>query len=248
MSPTSAGAPLRIAHGYGNSRELVQIALEDRVDVIEADVRLRGGRLRLGHERRLPLLPLLFGRRPRGQSPRSRLAFALGPWQVRLDSGPFPLDEMLAMVTGKCGLLLDLKSPLMAGNRRRFVEALLAILRQFNQTGVRLCGDWPLLDEVRGAALPELKVYYSVADRRRWQAFVRRVEGGDPIRGVSLRARLLDEPTAGFLRGRGVEVFCWPVDSGAEAARVTALGAAGIISYDLAVLAATGEAAGDERR
>jgi glycerophosphoryl diester phosphodiesterase len=247
MSPTSAGAPLRIAHGYGNSRELVQIALEDRVDVIEADVRLRGGRLRLGHERRLPLLPLLFGRRPRGQSPRSRLAFALGPWQVRLDSGPFPLDEMLAMVTGKCGLLLDLKSPLMAGNRRRFVEALLAILRQFNQTGVRLCGDWPLLDEVRGA-LPESKVYYSVAGRHRWQAFVRRVEGGDPVRGISLRASLLDASTAQFLQERGIEVYCWPMDSSAEAARVTALGAAGIISYDLAVLAATGGAAGDERR
>jgi glycerophosphoryl diester phosphodiesterase len=247
MSSTPAGAPLRIAHGYGNSRELVQIALENRVDVIEADVRLRGGRLRLGHARRLPLLPLLFGRRPRGQSPRSRLAFALGPWQVRLDSGPFPLNEMVAMVTGKCGLLLDLKSPWLAGNRRRFVEALLAIMRQFNQTGVRLCGDWPLLNAVR-RALPESKVYYSVADRRRWQAFVRRVEGGDPIRGVSLRARLLDEPTARFLRGRGVEVLCWPVDASAEAARVTALGAAGIISYDLAVLAATGEAAGDERR
>jgi len=49
-------------------------------------------------------------------------------------------------------------------------------------------------------------------------------------------------------RERGVEVFCRPVDSNAEAARVTALGAAGIISYDLAVLAATGGAAGDERR
>ena len=48
-------------------------------------------------------------------------------------------------------------------------------------------------------------------------------------------------------RERGVEVFCRPVDSNAEAARVTALGAAGI-SYDLAVLAATGGAAGDERR
>ena len=247
MTSTPAGAPLRIAHGYGNSRELVRIALENRVDVIEADVRLRGGRLWLAHDRRLLFWGLLFGRRAPGRPSLPLWAFLLGRRRLRLGSDRFPLEELPAMVAAKCGLLLDLKSPWLAGNRRRFVEALLAMLRASDQTAVRLCGDWPLLDGVR-RAIPDSRVYYSVADRRRWRAFVRRVENGDPIRGVSLRASLLDASTARFLRDRGIEVFCWPVDDYAEAARVTALGAAGIISYDLAVLAAIGGATGEERR
>jgi hypothetical protein len=112
---------------------------------------------------------------------------------------------------------------------------------------VRLCGDWPLLDEMR-RALPESKLYYSVADRRRWRALVRRVGAGDRIRGVSLHAALFDPSTARFLQEHDIEVFCWPVDNKAEAARVTGLGAAGIIGYDPAVLAETGGAAGEGLR
>ncbi len=93
-----------------------------------------------------------------------------------------------------------------------------------------------------------MKLYYSVADKRRWRAFVRRIENGDGIRGVSLRARFFDEATSRFLAEKGVEVICWPVDSKAEAARVTALGAAGITSYDLRLLAAIGGATAEERR
>ena len=247
MSSTPVGAPLRIAHGYGNSRELARLALENRVDIIEGDVRLRSGRLWLGHERRLPLLPVLFGRRPRGRTSPDRWALALGRWEVRLDTDPLPSEELPVMVAGKCDLLLDLKCPLLAGNRRRFAEDVLAILHASDRTTIRLCGDWPLVDEVRRAT-PDSRLYYSVADHRRRQALIRRIESGDPIRGISLRASLFDTSTADFLRGRGVEVFCWPVDDYSEVARVTALGAAGIISYDLAVLAAIGGAATEERR
>jgi glycerophosphoryl diester phosphodiesterase len=231
-----AQAPLRIAHGFGNSRELVRIALESDVDVIEADVRLRGDRLWLGHELRLPLLPILIGRRATNQLAAHR-AFRLGPWEMRLDTDPLPLEELLAMVGGRCRLLLDIKGRRKA---REFVEALIEPLRRHNQAETtRLCGDWPPLDEARGVA-PEVSAYYSVADRRRWRALVRRLDEGDPIRGVSLRAGLLDGSTAEFLRTRGLEVFCWSVEDEAEAARVIALGADGIISSDLAVLSAIG--------
>jgi glycerophosphoryl diester phosphodiesterase len=147
------------------------------------------------------------------------------------------------MVAGKCGLLLDLKSPLLARNRRRLVGLLIPVLRRSDQTAIRLCGDWPLLDAVR-RVLPESCVYYSVADGRRRRALVRRLEESDDVSGVSLRARLFDESSAALLRGKGVEVFCWPVDDLAEAGRVIALGAGGIISDNLAVLAAIGRSEG----
>jgi len=231
------GAPLRIAHGFGNSRELIRIALESRVDVIETDVRSRGGHLWLGHELRLPLLPVLVGRRPGNGPPPGRRALPLGPWEARLDTDPLPLEELLMMVAGQRQLLLDLKG---SHNAREFVEALVGPLRRQRQVETaRLCGDWPLLDEARRVA-PQVRIYYSVADRRRWQALVRRLEAGDPIRGVSLRAGLLDGSTAEFLRTREVEVFCWSVEDDAEATRVAGLGADGVVSSDLAVLSAIG--------
>lgn len=211
-----AGQPvLRIAHGFGNGRERVAFALQERVDAVEADVRLRRGRLWLAHGRALPIWPCFV-------------------------AGSFPLGELPPMVAGKCGLLLDLKSPRMKGNRRRFVEALAAALRAVDEPGsVRLCGDWPLLDEMRSVA-PELRTYYSVADRRRWRALLRRLRNDGSVRGVSMKAGLFDEPAARFLRDRNVEVFCWVIDDLAEARRVIGLGAGGIISDDLKLLAATG--------
>jgi hypothetical protein len=58
------GAPLRIAHGFGSSRELLRTALKSRVDVIETDVHSRGESPWLGHEHRLPLPPILLGGQP----------------------------------------------------------------------------------------------------------------------------------------------------------------------------------------
>lgn len=243
----TSGAPLRIAHGFGNSRESARIALEDGVDVIEADVRLRANRLWLGHERRLPLLPILLGKRPLHPTPRAHSALSLGSWRARLDIDPLSLEELLATVAGRCGLLLDLKSPRRQSDVHRFVEILVGLLRRLDRAETaRLCGDWPLLDEARRVA-PECRVYYSVGDRRRWDALVRRLRRGDPIRGVSLHAGLLDRPTVDYLRDRGLEVFCWPVDDAAEAARVAKLGVDGIISSDLAILARTILPSGDER-
>jgi len=235
-------APLRIAHGFGNSRELVRVALENDIDVVEADVRLRGDALRLGHDQRLPLLPVLLDRRPLSPPLPPKPSLSFGPWQVRLDIHALSLEELLAMVAGRCRLLLDLKHPRKASDVPRFVENLVGLLRQFQLAGeTYLCGDWPLLDEARRQG-SESAVYYSVADRSRWQALVCRIEDGEKMAGVSLRSTLLDSQTAGFLRDNGVRVFSWPVDDRAEAARVLKLGVDGIISNDLAILAASAPA------
>ena len=234
------GGLLRIAHGFGNSRELVRLALERGIEMIEGDVRLGGGRLWVRHDRRLPLLPVLLGRRPRHLPLTPRWALPIGPWHARVDTDPLPLEDLLAMTAGKCGLLLDLKPPRRQADVPTSAKALARLLGEADRAEtVRLCGDWALLDEARRLT-PEYALYYSVGDRDRWRALARRFEEGDPLRRVSIHAGLLDESTAGFLRDRDVEIICWAVYDSAEAARVTALGVKGIISPDLGVLLGDG--------
>jgi len=55
--------PLRIAHGYGNSRRHLALALEGPVDYIEADVWYQGGRVAVRHERKLGHCPSSSTRR-----------------------------------------------------------------------------------------------------------------------------------------------------------------------------------------
>jgi glycerophosphoryl diester phosphodiesterase len=238
--------PLRIAHGYGNTPALIRAALDSRVDLIEGDVRLRRGRLMLAHDRWHLLWWFLTGKRA-GWAVLSLFLFWRSRKRPQVDHGPLPLEDLLAMAAGRRGVLLDLKMPLLSRNRRRFGELLIASLRRLAEgIDVRLSGDWPLLDAIR-QALPEIPLYDSVAGNRRWRAFIWRVEAGDPLKGISLKTRLFDAPTAQFLAGKGIEVLCWPVDDAAEADRVIALGAGGVTSYDLALLARIGGAVEVER-
>jgi hypothetical protein len=231
------GALLRVAHSFGNSRHLVEAAQKSPIDMIEGDVRLRDGRLWLGHDYRLPLLPICVSRR--SLEPPARGLVRFGPWQARLDLNPLPLEGLLEMA-GRCRLLLDLKQSRRSEDASEFVETLAELLRRFDRaTSDCLCGDWPFLDAAR-YLLPETRLYYSVGDRRGWQALVQRLNGGDPITGVSLRSSLFDGSSAHILQSKGVETLCWCVDDPAEAVRVTMLGAGGIISNDLALLAGIG--------
>ncbi len=233
------GARLRIAHAYGNSRQLVEAALKHPIDMIEADVRLRNGRLWLGHDRRLAILPVYIAWR--SLEPPARGLFRFGPWQARFGLNPLPLEELLKMAGG-CRLLLDLKQSHRSEDTTGFVETLAASLRRFGRAASdSLCGDWPFLDAAR-RLLPEARLYYSVGDRDRWEALVRRLNEGDHIGGVSLRSDLFDGSSAGLLQSISVETLCWCVDDPAEAVRVTMLGASGIISNNLALLAGIGEA------
>lgn len=231
------GAPLCIAHNFGNSRELIAVARESHVDMIEADVRLRNGRLWLGHDSRLPLLPIYIG--GRSLKPPARGLLRFGPWQARLSLNPLPLEELLE-IAWRCRLLLDLKQSGRSESVSEFVETLAALLGRLGRTASDcLCGDWPLLDAAR-RLLPEARFYYSVGDRPRWQALVERLDGGDRITGVSLRSTLFDGPSAAILQSKSIETFCWCVDDPAEAVRVAMLGADGIISNDLSLLAQIG--------
>jgi glycerophosphoryl diester phosphodiesterase len=234
-------APPRIAHGFGNSRELVRIALESDIDAIEADVRLRNGTLWLEHDRRLPFLPVLFGRRPPRRSLPGALSFPPGPWHLHFDRHPLRLEELLTSAAGRRRLVLDLKQPRPTSDVSRFVEKLVGLLRRFQlEEETCLCGDWPLLDEARRQESGSAR-YYSVADHARWRLLVRRLDGGEKMDGVSLRSALFDGQSAAYLREKGARVLCWPVDDRVEAKRVLELGAGGIISYDLTLLGSLNE-------
>jgi len=222
--------PLRIAHGYGNSLRGVEAALRGPVDMIEADLWYRKGNIWVRHERRLPLLPILYDSRPQAGGQPQLAGLPLARWYLRLDVKPMPLEQLIEAVGGRRPLLLDLKGPCTAAASQAFVVPLIACLRRFGlEASTRLCGNWPLLDEVRRAA-PELKLHYSVGGMAQFRALLLRLGEGDDI------FSLLDEERARFLQDRELEIYCWPVDDAAEARRLLALGLQGIISYDLALL------------
>ena len=232
------GRPLRIAHAFGNRREGIQKAIAADVDVIEADLWLRAKEIWVRHERRLPLLPILYDRKPPGMR-------SFGPWSltvfpnhyIRLDVNPLRLTELLETTRGKRHLLLDLKDDLPPDRARAYAKALARVVRDAGcAESVIVCGQTRTLDGVREVA-PELDVRYSVERPRHWEAFLRRVEADPTIHGLCLYRKLLTEPVAALLQERGLEVFCWTVDDPEEARRLVALGADGIISNDLTLLA-----------
>jgi len=229
--------PLRIAHGYGNSQRGIEAALNGPVDMIEADVWYKAGRILIQHERSLPLVPILYGLRPRapGRYPLPR-GLPLARWQLRLGLNPLLLEHLIEAVGGRLQMLLDLKGPVAGANAKSFADRLAAYLRDVDQEGkVRVCGNWPLLDAVRRNA-PEIKVHYSVGGRQQYEALLLRLQEGDSIRGISIHASLLDEDNTRFMLDKGIEVYSWPADDIPEARRLIALGVGGIISYDLDLL------------
>lgn len=233
----TAQPPRRIAHAYGNRHHQLQRALPAAVDMIEADLWYQGDNIWVRHERRLPFLPVLYGRRSvgaRGPGPR---ALPLGcRWYATLDLHPMPLEELIQQVGDKGELLLDLKGGYSAADGQRFVDRLVVCLRRFAvEARAHLCGSWPLLDRVRRCA-PELRVCYSVGHLGQWEALVRRLEEGERIEAICIHRHLLNEERARWLHDRGIEFYCWPVDEADEALRLMGLGVDGIISYDLELL------------
>jgi glycerophosphoryl diester phosphodiesterase len=233
-----SGAPLRIAHAYGNTRERLETALEAAVDAIELDVWYRGGEIWVRHEKRLGPLPILVDKRMRGHA-LPPLSLPLGKrWYVRLDFKRLKLDDVLTMVAGKKGLLVDLKGAYRAERNLDFARAVVRTIRKHGaESWVSVCGQfWPVLDDVRREA-PDLEVRYSVERVYQWEKFMRLVGADERVRRVCIEHRFLNEERTRFIEDRGVNLFCWTVDNPDEAQRLVAAGADGIISNDLGLLA-----------
>mgnify|MGYP000154754373 CR=1 FL=1 len=229
------GPPLAIAHAFGNRRELVARALQAGVDVVEVDVWFWGGRFWARHERRLGFMPVLLDRRRCAYHGLGPWALPLGPFYIRLDLAPLPLEEVMRAVSGRALLLWDVKGSHPPSEARRYAHRLRELLRCLDSPpGMIVCGqDWQLLETI-GEHVDGVPFFFTVETPRQWEALL----GNSSLpQGLSLHRALANEARTSYLRGRGIPFLCWTVDDEGEARRLLSLGARGIISNRLDLLA-----------
>lgn len=230
--------PVRIAHAYGNSRRLLRRALESPADMIEADIWYRGGDIYVRHERRTGPLPVLVDRQMRGHRlPPLSLVLWRG-YYLRPEFPPFKLGQLLDAVRDKKRLLLDVKGKYPGRQVGGFAWTLARTIAERNDWGqVSVCGQtYPVLDRLREAA-PQLEVRYSIERADQWKAFKRMAREDGKVRAICIEHRFITAKRARFIEEKGIDLYCWTVDDPAEAKRLVAEGADGIISNDLRLLA-----------
>jgi len=235
MASTSSG-PVRIAHGFGNSRRRLARALSGPVDLIETDVRFEDGKMVVRHERKLGPLPILIDEMTSLQiGSEHGWRLLLWRWFIALQRNPLVLREVLAEAKDKRGLLLDLKGQY--GDREEaLAQALAEMLERMGmEEQVTFCGqNWTLLGHLRAAA-PHLKVHYSIDSADQIRAFQGMLER-DPIRRICLNHSLVEEPLIERLKGLGMTIYTWAVDDLRRARELLEMGVDGIISNSLEML------------
>ena len=242
MSPPTAH-PLRIAHGHGNSRDHLALALDGPADYIEADVWYQGSRLAVRHEHKLGPLPILFDEKPENPSERGpgRVGLPLGRWYVKLQIGGLYLEDVLTLARGRRRVMVDVKGS-RRGREATFARALSRSVRLAGMgDAVTFCGqNWSVLQRLR-LIDPDLRIHYSIGTEPQLAAF-RRVRQDETLRGVCLHQGLVDAQLIDTLKRRSLAIWTWTVDDLARARELVAMGVDGIISNRLDVLEALGEA------
>jgi glycerophosphoryl diester phosphodiesterase len=235
MASTSSG-PVRIAHGFGNSRRRLACALSGPVDLIEADVWFQDGKMVVRHERKLGPLPLLVDERTSLQiGSEHGWRLPLWRWFIALQRNPLALQEVLAKAKDRRGLLLDLKGGY-GGREKALAQALAEMLQRMGmEEQATICGlNWPLVGHLRAAA-PHLKIHYSIGSADELRAFQAMLER-DSVRGICLNQSLAEEPLIERLKGLGITIYTWAVDDLQRARELLELGVDGIISNSLEML------------
>lgn len=230
--------PVRIAHAYGNSRGLLRRALAANIDVIEADVWYRARDIWVRHERRLGPIPLLLDKQMAGHR---LLPLSLALWRgyyLRPEFPPLRLSGLLAATQGKKRLLLDVKGHYTARQAAAFARTLAARITEHGaETWAAVCGQvYAVLDNLREVA-PQIEVRYSVERPTQWKTVKHMISSGASTSGLCMQRRLATEKRLRLLAEQGIGVYCWTVDDIEEARRLLGLGAEGIISNNLALLA-----------
>ena len=206
--------PLAIAHRAGNQLHLLERAKAIGADLAELDLWLHRGRLEVRHAQTLGPLPLL----------RERWRPVPG-WGPRLE-----LDAVIETAGRDLRLMVDLKSPSLALSK--------AVVATFER---RLPGapyavttrEWALLAPFEGSA--HVRLLPSAAWLGELAALM--PELGKRYRALSLHRTLAQPATMRELAGRGVAVYVWPVNSPAALKHARAVGAAGVNSDNLDLLA-----------
>ena len=205
----SAQRPALIAHGGGNSRAAFEATLQSGADLVEVDLWVHNGSFESRHERRLPLLPLLFD-----------------SWALRIPPRrPLPLLELLDACHGRMGVLLDLKN-----RTREAIELVRLSLQRLGRSdsGVLASSQsWPLLRGLN-LACPQVGVLYSIDSRAQLELF-RSISLEDRTAvGVSCRHSLLDDRLVAELHGQRVAVSAWTVNDLERARELAAFGVDGL--------------------
>lgn len=210
MSPDR---PLIVAHRAGNDPQRLRRAALIGADVIELDVHPYRGVLEVRHTKTLGPAPVLWDR-----------------WYLTDGFAPVPaLPDVLAAVRdapGRPTPMIDLKGadPRLPRMLARAVDDWPA------DRPLLVCGRvWRTLDALAGH--PRVSVVHSAGTPRQLARLLRRFPadaGG--LHGVSVHMRLLDAGTVAALRRRTSLVLSWPVNTAADAARLTGWGVTGLIS------------------
>jgi glycerophosphoryl diester phosphodiesterase len=216
--PPARHAIIRCAHGAGNSRRALQLALDAGVDLVEVDVWYANGRLHARHERAVWRLPVIYDK-----------------WRVELRPELFSLTDLLFLVGDHARVLVDVK-----GANPRLPSAIAAAVRSADAAGrVAICGQyWPVLDAIAREE-PRLDLYHSLGQRKHFAIYRQATPQPDGVRvaGVSALHKLLTEADVRLFQARGLRVIAWTVNKAAEAGKLADWGVDGITSDRLDLLA-----------
>jgi len=207
LAPGHAG-PALIAHGAGNSRELVREALSDQPDFLEVDLWVHHHRFEARHERAAYPLPLLVEK-----------------WYLRVvPRHPFSLHDLLIETGPAAGIFLDLKNG---------AEEAAALVRRSLDSApghprvLASSQQWRLLRALR-VTCPEVDCFYSIDVLPKLDLFLSIADRDAVPHGVSCEHSLLTRPLVERLHDRGFSVIAWTVDEPDRARELIAWGVDGI--------------------
>lgn len=212
---------LAVAHRAGNDLAALRTAVELGVDVLEADVKVRGPHLEVRHSKHLRPLPWLWDSGPDGlEWTHTRVP------QLKLDA------LLAALEVGHPTLMLDLKGPGQVG-----AKVADAIHAREPQTPFLVCSRWwPGLEAFDER--PWARQLLTARSRLEFARLRRRVRGTRRPYGVSLHPSLLTPPVVAELRDAVELVMTWGVNDMSLLRRVVDLGVNGVISDSPEVLQA----------
>lgn len=204
--------PAIIAHGGGNSLRRAREAVTAGADLVEADIWSYRRRLETRHERRVPLMPVLFER-----------------WYLRWAPGRHvALPELLDEVHGKAGILLDFKN-------RRYAPALVREAVSAVVGEPHICASsqfWPILRLVHEVN-PEMDMFYSIDVKPQLDLFWSVVDRDARPAGVSCNHRHLTAATVERFHSLGLAIIAWTVDDPARAEELARLEVDAITTNDV---------------
>ena len=210
----TAAAPLTVAHRAGNDLQTLEEACAAGVDLIEADVRYRKGRLEVRHLKTMGPVPLLWDR------------WALTPaW-----TSPFLLQDLLPANAAGCELMLDVK-----GGDEHFPREIVRVVHELMpDREYSVCSQfWDLLAAFHED--PHARIVHSIGSAKMLRDVLPRLEGHRSD-AVSIHMKLLTPAVVEDLLQRVSLIMTWPVNRESDLRRLQSWGVNGFISDRLELL------------